>query len=112
MKPGSKLVVVIREDLAPGAQLAQACHAAQKYCFDHHEAAKAWYDASNTIAILACPNEAYLDRLATEAATKGIRLSSFREPDLGDSLTALCLEPSAKTKKLCWHLPLAMRGAE
>jgi len=111
MKPGDKLVVVVREDLPPGDQLAQACHAAQRYCFEHREAAEYWHGVSNTIAILACQNEPALTALLDAATTKGIKISHFREPDLGDSLTALCLEPSSRTRKLCWHLPLALRGA-
>ncbi len=101
-----KLYLVARRDLSPGKRAAQLCHAMRQFAADHPEAERAWFEASNTLVLLEVADEPALAQLAARAARDGLVVSRFREPDLGDALTAIALGPSART--LVRHLPLAL----
>jgi hypothetical protein len=88
-----RLYVVVRDDLPPGLQMAQACHVAFEDVGD------------NLIALHA--SHARLRELEAQAVALGLSHQSFREPDLGGELTALALTTSARP--LVSDLPLALR---
>lgn len=98
-----------RRDLHPGYQAVQSCHAAIQFCFEHfeHQVTKEWYEKSNYLGLLVAKNELELNELAAKAQSQGIVVSVFREPDIGDEVTAIALEPGPRTKRLCSALPLA-----
>ena len=100
--------MVVRADLPPGLQIAQAIHAARQFAEVYRSEERAWYRRSNTVAVLAVSNERALDRLAGRAEREGISCVVFREPDLGKAGTALSLGSAGK--KLCRGLPLALKG--
>lgn len=54
-------------------------------------------------------NERLLWAFADKAQSKNIKFTRFFEPDLGHSLTAICLEPGEATRRLCCSLPLALK---
>ena len=54
------------------------------------------------------PNEAALRRLLMNAMWAKVTVAHFTEPDLGDSLTAIAIEPGARGAKLCRGLPCAL----
>lgn len=85
----------------------QSCHALREFVQDHPEIDRAWYDTSNYLALLSVPTERDLDALIKKASAKGVRFSVFREPDIGNEITAIVLEP--KGKRLCGNLQLALR---
>jgi hypothetical protein len=60
------------------------------------------------LVLLAVPDEPRLYALASDAMLAGLRIAPFYEPDLGNELTAIALEPAAA--RLCRKLPLALRG--
>ena len=60
--------------------------------------------------MLTAPSAHALFDIATAARARGIVTTEFREPDLGDELSAVALAPSAETRKLLSNLPLAGRG--
>jgi hypothetical protein len=60
--------------------------------------------------VLAAPDELALHWLADDAHASGFRAVRFYEPDLGDRLTAVALEPAAH--RLVSHLPLALYQRE
>lgn len=102
------LRLVVRGDLPPGLQLAQACHAARLFAADHPVAEQTWYQESNTLAVLTVPDRAALVAIHDQAGRLGLRVSLFREPDLGDEPTAMAIEPGAFARRLCQGLPLAL----
>lgn len=104
-----KLYVVVRQDLAPGSQIAQSLHAFREYIEHHPESEKTWYKNSNTIAILGCQDEEELHSLMSLADGRGIKLAPFREPDFGDALTACAFEPGQKTSSFLSHLRSALK---
>jgi peptidyl-tRNA hydrolase len=99
----------VRKDLPPGAQLAQSVHVAFRFASDYRHATHQWMDESEYICILAAENEAELIELLRQSKELNIRLSVFNEPDYNNSLTAIALEPSYESKRLCSKLKLALK---
>jgi len=103
-----KLFVVVRNDLEPGLQLAQAVHAAVKYALSHEDARR-WHEESNNVAVLQVPDEEALRALTQRVLIKdpGCLVATFEEPDLDHQWTAAAFGNGAK--KLMGSLPLALR---
>jgi DNA-binding transcriptional LysR family regulator len=106
--PTSRLHLVVRRDLPPGDQAVQAAHALRQFTAEHPDIDRQWFEQSNTLALLAAPDERTLARMLDRAFDLGIRAAAFREPDLGGSLTAIAIEPAGA--RLCRGLPLALRA--
>lgn len=100
-----KLYLITRSDLEDGPKAVQAIHAAIEYSMHHPKACRAWYESSNTVALLEARDERALNKLLDRAREIGATFVEFREPDLSDQLTAVVFGPEAKG--LCRHLPLA-----
>ena len=85
-----KTYVVVRNDIRPGLQIAQACHAAIEFTQQHGV-------LSDNLVVLQVENEAELRNLVhlLYADEPHRRLTRFREPDLGDQMTAIALDGSA-----------------
>ena len=98
-----RLYVVVRSDLPPGLQLAQACHAAREFAADYPGDL-----AGENLVALSCPNELSLWRLTDDARLACVPVTPFREPDLGGELTAAAFGNNAR--KLLSSLPLALRA--
>lgn len=101
-----RLYVVVRGDLAPGLQVAQAMHAFRQFVEDHPDTERRWFADSNTLAVLTVPSEGALASLVMDAVDRDLRHSKFHEPDLGGALTAIALEPGAT--RIVRTLPLAL----
>lgn len=69
-----------------------------------------WMNDSNYITCCSARDEQHLHSILLKAQEKGIIVSIFTEPDLDGQLTAICLEPSDASRKLCSSLPLALKG--
>lgn len=104
-----KLYVIVRTDLLAGQQAVQAAHALRQFAEEHPETERAWFQRSNTLAMLAVPDEEALHRLLSRAGDRGIRASIFREPDIDNQLTAVVLEPNEQARRLCRGMPLALQ---
>jgi hypothetical protein len=100
---------VVRQDLEPGMQLAQSCHACFAFAQEHFDATKQWMDVSNYICVLGIENEDGLKQLIMAAQEQGIKHSIFREDDIDNEITAIALEAGEKSKKLCSRLKLALK---
>lgn len=92
-----------------GAQAAQLCHAMRQFVEEHPAIDRSWFSISNYICLLKVVNELELQNLFSKARELEIACSAFREPDLGNQLTAICLEPGRASKKLVSRLKLAFR---
>lgn len=99
-----KLYLITRQDLPPEHQAVQACHAMREWSQHHPVEDQDWYKRSNTLALLAVPDEGSLLHLLERAQLQGFPTAGFREPDRENELTAIALGPSAR--KLCRKLPL------
>lgn len=88
---------------------AQAVHAAFAFAHEHQQLCDDWLTQSNFLVIVAVPDENALLDLITQAHQRGITRAAVREPDIGDEVTAVCLEPGPAAQRLCANLPLALR---
>lgn len=82
-----KLYVLIREDLTPAQQAVQAGHALAQFMLDHADQGATW--RNRTLIYLGIPSERHLKRYAEQLRLMERPVSSFREPDLGNELTAI-----------------------
>jgi hypothetical protein len=80
-----------------------------QFAFEHPEINREWYENSNYLGFLSVANEEELSRLIEQAAAHDISCSVFREPDVGNEITAIALAPGPKTKKLVSNLKLALK---
>jgi hypothetical protein len=92
--------------LPPGTQACQAAHSALDFAIAYPAVTGDWHASSNTLVVLAAPDELSLGWLCDDAAAAGLRVVRFHEPDLGGALTAAALEPAAA--RLISRLPLAL----
>ena len=102
-------MVITRSDLTPGYQCTQGMHGSHVFAIEHPEVFQEWYEKSNYLAVLAAKNEHELIHVFNKAQLMGIRCSLFREPDIGDQVTAIVLEPCKGAKSLCGSFPLALK---
>ena len=84
-------------------------HSVVAFIMKHPDKSKIWYENSNSIIFLSVANELELLELINKCKEKEIEYCEFREPDLDNSLTSICIEPSKKTKRLCYNLKLALK---
>ena len=103
-----KLYVVVRNDLAPGLQIAQACHVVREFAEEWKRLEREWYLQSKNVAILQVPGEEELRALYDRADALGVACSSFQEPDLDNAMTAIALGGDG-AQRLTSSLPLALR---
>lgn len=102
--------MVVRGDLSPGAQIAQACHGLREFTEHFPELDRRWYKESNYIVVLNVDSEEHLLKLLDKLDERGVKYATFKEPDLEDSLTCAVIEPSQEAKRICRGLPLALNG--
>jgi len=104
-----KLYIVVRADLKPqGAIAPQAVHACATFARRHREVFDVWHDGPNNVVILAARDENHLARLQATIESLAL-LVGVREPDLGDSLTAIAFSGTDAAARLVSSLPLALR---
>lgn len=98
-----------RRDLPPGLQAAQVAHVAFQFAYEHRPLATQWMEDSNFLVILSVENEEALALRALAADGSNLPVTWFREPDIGNALTAIAVAPSPRTVELMADLPLAFR---
>jgi hypothetical protein len=109
--------ILVRSDLPPGMQIAQAAHAAFKYAAAFPEAFREWQrEGPQSLVVLAVENERilryWLERVQTDLTQpRGAsrQWCSVVEPDLDYQLTAIACSPSDAHARLFSNLPLALR---
>ena len=81
-------------------------HAALDFALEYPEHFKRWHE-SNYIVVLTVKDESSLLELSNKFKGLGRAVTSFRESDMDDELTSICIEPHEGNKKLLSCLPLA-----
>ena len=106
------MYVIGRSDLAPGYQAVQGMHAGIQFIFDHPDVASQWHLNSDYLCFLSVADEKALLEMVSQANSLGLKCSVFREPDIGNQVTAIALEPNEASKRLCSRLTLALKGVK
>jgi len=89
---GTKLYVILERALDAGLKMAQAIHTFKVFAVEHPDLEQWWYTESNNIVVL---QDDDVLSLANRLEEMGFRVSRFREPDLDDQMTGICVEPRA-----------------
>ena len=87
-----KLYIVLDASLPAGPKMAQACHALTAFQQAYPHIYEYWHKEANNICILQSER---LDELAADLEARGVRISRFVEPDYGDALSSIAVEPKA-----------------
>lgn len=103
----SRLIVITRDDISPGYQLAQALHANSQFALEHPDLFKKWNN--NYIISLSIESEEKLSILANKLTNIGVPISYFTEPDIGNQLTSICFIETDKTIKLTSKLQPSLK---
>jgi hypothetical protein len=86
-----------------------AAHAGIDFQHQHPEIARQWNNYSNYLIILSVKNEEQLALYLEKFKFYDIKVTAFREPDIGDQLTAIAIAPGEETRKLTSKLPLSLK---
>ena len=105
----SKLVIITRRDLSPGYQAVQSSHCGIDFQHQYPDIARKWNKESNYLIILSVENEEQLLLFLEKCEYYDLKTTTFREPDIGNQITAIAIEPSERTRKLTSKLPLALK---
>lgn len=103
-----KFIVVTRQDLTPGYQATQATHAALLFAQEFPQIYEKW-SKDPYLALLSVKNEQELHNLISKLEKSKIKFSVFREPDINNQVTAICIEPSEASRKATSSLPTMLR---
>lgn len=79
------------------------------FIFQNPKLARDWSEQSDFLALLSVKDEQALELLRHVCIKHDILLAEFREPDIGNELTAIALEPCEAAQRLTAGLPLALR---
>lgn len=90
-------------------QAVQSAHAAIDFILKYPEIASEWHKDSNYLVLVSVESEDKLRKLLDKAQLRDIKTLEFTEPDIGNQLTAIALEPSLQTQKLISNLPLTLK---
>ena len=99
--------MVTHAQLSAGYQIAQIAHVVAEFYSQHPESASKWHSISNSVIVLEAKNARELSEYKDKAIERGIKVTEFREPDIGDEITALAFEPGEETRKLLSNLACA-----
>lgn len=103
-----KLTTVTRRDLTAGSQSVQSTHSVAQFIFEHPELSEKWFKNPYLVQ-LSVENEDELKSLIYKLQKLNIKHSIFLEPDIGNQITAIAIEPSEKSRKVTSHLPLMLK---
>jgi hypothetical protein len=87
----------------------QACHAAIEFQHEHPEIAKQWNTHSKYLVFLSVENEQELYKYLEKIQFYELKYTTFFEPDIGNQLTAIALQPDKLSYKITSNLPLALK---
>jgi len=110
LQDNAKLVVITRSDISDGYKAVQSTHAAINFIFEHPGRAGPWFYNSNYLAQLEAKDESHLERLIEKCIKLELIHTVFREPDIGNQITAIAIEPSNLTRKVTSNLPLLFKN--
>lgn len=88
-----KIYLVTHAGLSAGYQIAQTAHVMAELASRHATEFSRWHHHSNSLIVVEAENARELSLLISRARAKNVRYEIFREPDLGDEITAVAFIP-------------------
>jgi len=110
MTSNSKFYIITHKELSVGYQMAQISHVVAEFVLKHPDIALNWHTKSNYVAVLEAESPDHLHELLRESIESDLTCHAFYEPDLGNVLTAIAIEPSNITQEMLRHLPTVGRS--
>lgn len=95
--------------MTEGYRAVQSTHAVINFIYEHPSRAGPWFTNSNYLVQLAVKNEEQLRLLIRNCEKHQLYYTVFREPDIGNEITAVAIEPSPVTQKLVSKIPLLFK---
>lgn len=92
-----------------GQQATQSCHAAFQFAYEHAVLFRHWFEESTYLVLLTVADEAALAAYELLFERHDLVSSTWHEPDMGDELTAIAVEPSPLAARYLSSLPLTGR---
>lgn len=96
--------------MTDGYKAVQSTHAAINFIFEHNSRAGPWWRESNYLCQLELKDEKQLKLLIRRCEELGLAHSVFREPDIGNQITAIAIEPSEESARLVKKIPLLFKS--
>jgi len=87
----------------------QSAHALIDFQHKYPDVSKSWNEDSNYLVMLSVKSKDKLIQLTEKLTSENITYLEFFEPDIGNELTAIAIEPSKRARKICSSLPLLLR---
>jgi hypothetical protein len=87
----------------------QASHAALDHVFHYPQEASDWHKNSNYLIFLSTKDEEELSTLSKRLQSLGTQVTEFREPDLGNQLTAIAFVSNDETRRITSGIPLMLK---
>ena len=85
------MTIICRDDMAPGYKVVQTAHALADFAVKHENEFKQWQMGSNYLCCLET-SENRLGILIERMEDLKIKHEVFREPDIGNQITAVAVE--------------------
>lgn len=98
--------------MSAGYRAVQSAHAAIDFTFEHPTRAGPWHKNSNYLVLLELKNEKQLELLIFNCEKYNLLHTVFREPDIGNQITAVAIEPSELTQRLVSKIPLLFKSKD
>lgn len=102
-----KLYLVTHAELSVSYQLAQIAHVIAEWSIHKPLEAQEWHTTNNTLVILEARTYEEILFYKEKAEKRFIETFEFREPDIGNLITAIAFSPHHENRKLFANLPLA-----
>ena len=99
--------MVTHSGLTAGYQVAQTAHAVANFARFDSDAFAHWHSRSQYLVALQAPCADTLEGLLSRAHAAELTVHPFREPDIGDQLTAIAFSPDPRNRRFLSSLPLA-----
>ena len=85
------MTIICRDDMAPGYKVVQTAHALADFAVKHENEFKEWQMGSNYLCCLEA-TETKLGILKERLESLDIKYELFREPDIGNQVTAIAVQ--------------------
>jgi hypothetical protein len=99
------LVIITRDDISNGYKSVQSTHSIAEFAYFFREEFEKWKQESNSIICLSVKNEQELLKLFNNFKDSTPTIL-FREPDVNNEITSICLLGKENVRKRLKHLPL------